>query len=75
MTGNLPDLIDKFNHMQEQYLRGVEPVKKSSKKKQSIKLNDEIPLSDCIITEINSEGELKGFRIRPELVKVIMMKQ
>ena len=32
-------------------------------------------MADCIITEINSDGELKGFRIRPELAKVIMYRQ
>ena len=42
------------------------------KKKDIVKKDDQIPLSDCIITEINCDGELKGFRIRPELAKVLM---
>ena len=38
-------------------------------------VEDQIPLVDCIMTEINEDGELKGFRIRPELSKVIMSQQ
>ena len=71
MTGNLPEFIDKLNDMQERYLRRPD---KSLKKKKTEEADDEIPLADCIVTEINSDGELKGFRIRPELAKLIMYK-
>ena len=79
MTGNLPEFIDHLNNMQMQYLRlPEEPPKKKKKNKKKKQESEEeiehkeIPLADCITTEIDEEGELKGFKIRPEIAKVIV---
>lgn len=42
------------------------------RKQLSIDCEKVIPLTDCIIADIDAEGELKGFKIRPELAKVLM---
>ena len=34
-----------------------------------------VPIQDCILTELSEDGELKGFKVRPELIKLIAYRE
>ena len=61
------------------------PEKKKGKKSKKKKLNteesehseyqQEIPIADMIHVELNSGGEIEGFRVRPEIAKIIMWRE
>ena len=51
MTGNLPDMIDRLNEMQEKYIRIAAEELKPPRKVQKMNTIDwyrEIPVADCI---------------------------
>jgi len=77
MIGNLPEFIEKLNQTQSKYILGVNnkisvaPLSESNENQNS----KEVPLSDCIMTEIDTDGELRGFKIRPEIAKLLMWRE
>ena len=90
MIGNLPEFIEYINDIQVKYLRPIGGIpdiavvpmdsttpkkKKSPKRLQSTYCDRKIPMSDCIITELNSDGDLVGFKVRPELAKILMWRE
>ena len=38
-------------------------------------IDKEVPLHDCILTEMNVEGEVTGFKARPELLKAMLWQE
>jgi hypothetical protein len=36
-------------------------------------MQNEIPFTDLIVADINAEGELQGFKIRPNLAKLLYL--
>lgn len=49
--------------------------RKKTKKKNEVDYEREIPVGDCILTELNSEGDLVGFKVRPEIAKIMMYRE
>ena len=45
------------------------------KRQDSIDYEREIPMRDCIIVEQDTNGIYKGFKIRPEIAKMIMWRE
>ena len=54
---------------------GAEKKKKAPKRLVSAYCDRQIPMGDCIITELNSEGDLVGFKVRPEMAKILMWRE
>lgn len=45
------------------------------KKKKTIDFDREIPMTDCIMADLDHDGQLLGYRIRPEIAKMIMWRE
>ena len=80
MIGNISEFVEKLNNFtQEKYLcsshNQITVERLAMKRDESIDFKRVIPLTDCIMAEIDAEGELKGFKIRPEMAKVIMWRE
>lgn len=82
MTGNLPQMIDLVNETRDKYItkkyNGIS-IKPMGETMISIGNVDEtnfnIPVGDCILTQLNEAGEITGFRVRPEIAKVMMYRE
>ena len=40
-------------------------------KKVKIDMHRKIPISDCIVAEIDQDGNFNGFKIRPEMTNIL----
>ena len=74
MTGNINDYAQKLNEIQERY---INKLKSEKEHKMELQRKDQartldIPMWDCIMPDVGPEGEFKGFKIRPEIAKVMV---
>lgn len=64
---DLADFSIMLNELQAKYLRNVD-VGESIER---TRVTDTVPLSDCLVTEIDSVGCLKGFKLRSEMIALV----
>ena len=66
-----PEFVQELNATATKYLRGDAS---GPSEKSDASVPREIPIADCIVTELDAEGNFNGFSIRPELANVAWMR-
>ena len=60
-----------LNELQAKYLKKDDIEKSIEGTSKVTKDTDSVPLSDCIVTEVDSVGSLKGFKLRSEMIDLV----
>ncbi len=81
-TGKLPVMIDLLNTIRDNYTQKESTNLISVKRLESQQKDDSddispnlVPLGDCILTQINEEGQITGFSVRVEILNVIKFRE
>jgi len=80
MTGNLVDMVNFLNATAEKRSGKIPPGIRVQRLEDSMRSRDEaseekIPLRDCILTKMDEQGHVVGFKIRKELMQVLMYRE
>ena len=67
----MADFSIMLNELQAKYLRNVDIGESIERTPKLTKVSDTVPLSDCFVTEIDSVGLLKGFKLRSEMIALV----
>ena len=75
-------MIDLLNTIRDNYTQKEGPNLISVKRLESVQKEDSddispnlVPLGDCILTQINEEGQITGFSVRVEILNVIKFRE
>ena len=67
----MADFSIMLNELQAKYLRNVDIGESIERTPKLTRVTDTVQFSDCLATEIDSVGCLKGFKLRSEMIALV----
>jgi len=83
-AGNIDKMTEAINNIRDKYLKppaqGIKGISVNRLDNLKVKRKEtydwsEIPLNDCILTQISEDGNVTSFSVRPELMKIAMYRE